>query len=121
MAGLPGTHVNDLIYRSLIAAGERAEQDVRDDYDHQESLEDQNGDGAVLTFNFTQEVAMVLIVSDGANLISRATCESTETPTSTKGIRCYDEVPTYIPITTSVVKVFAPSGATVTVVGMWRD
>jgi len=93
--------------------------EVRDDYDEDEPLEDQAGSNAVLTFNFSAPVNMIVVVSKGANLTSRASVY--DTPSATKGWVCDDGVPTYIPVRgRASVKVYAPQGATVSVVGMRR-
>jgi len=42
------------------------------------------------------------------------------TPSATTGIRCDDGVPTYLPITTTAVKAFAPAGMIITVTGFSR-
>lgn len=92
---------------------------VKDDYQTGEILADQSGAGAVLTFTFTNQQSMVVVHSVGANLVSRADPFG-GTPSSTLGVRCDDGVPVYMPVQTSSVKVFAPTGTTVTVYGLRR-
>lgn len=92
---------------------------VRDDYQAGEVLADQNGAGAVLTFTFSAAVQLVVVTAKGTNLTARADPFG-GIPSGGQGIVCDDGVPTYIPVTATVVKVFAPSGMAVTVFGMRR-
>lgn len=94
-----------------------ARQDVADDYQAGEVLADQTGTGAVLTFNFAEPVNLIVIHARGG--VGRANPFG-GVPAANLGIVCGDDTPTYVPITTSVVRVFAPAGVTVTVFGMRR-
>lgn len=79
-----------------------------------EVLADQSGAGSVLTFTFTTPVQLVWVRSKGG--ISRADPFG-GTPAASTGIPCADDEPSPITVQTSTVKVFAPSGATVSVWG----
>jgi len=92
---------------------------VADDYQGGEVLADQAGVGGVLTFTFTSAVQLVVVHARGLNLVARADPFG-GVPASSQGIICGDDIPTYIPVATSSVKVFAPAGMTVTVHGMRR-
>lgn len=91
-----------------------------DDYDSQESLVDQVGAGAVLDFAFTSLVSLVIVTSQGLALVARATATTADVPTASKGALCFHEAATYLPVRTSAVKVFAPVGTTISVVGLRR-
>lgn len=92
-------------------------QRVADDYTGGETLADQPGANTVLTFTFSAPVQMVVIEARGATV--RADPFG-GTPTAGKGVVCFDGTPTYVPVTTSQVKVHAPGGATVSVYGLRR-
>lgn len=62
---------------------------------------------------------MLVVDSDGEDLTSRADPFG-GTPTASRGVPVRHEIPVWLPVTTSTVKVFAPSGATVTVWGYTR-
>lgn len=85
-----------------------------DSFTAMEHLVDQAGAGAVLTFAFSAAVHQVWIYSLGA--VSRAGVGATD-PSSTRGAFCDNGVPCPLPVTASVVKVWAPVGATVSVWG----
>lgn len=89
----------------------------RDDFEDGEVLPDQNGADAVLTFTFASKVNLVLVRSVGAT--SRVDPFGT-TPDASTGIIAADDEPTYIPIGTTAVKVYAPTGAAVAVAGFRR-
>lgn len=90
---------------------------VRDDYQADESLEDQVGDGTAKTFTFVNgAVSLVVVTCRGG--VGRAAVS--ETPTASKGHLCLEDAPQYIPVTTSAIKVFAAGGVTISVVGMRR-
>lgn len=91
---------------------------VADDYQALEVLADQAGAGAVLTFTFSAAVQLVVVHAVGASLVARAT--TTQTPTAALGLRCPDDTPTFLPVTTTTVRVFAPAGMSVTVAGYRR-
>jgi hypothetical protein len=97
-----------------------SEVPVSDDYDEQESLADQAGAGAVLTFTFSAPVHMAIVTAVGADLVGRATITPADVPSATKGQHCFHEAPTYLVGITSEVSVFAPAGMTVGVVGLRR-
>lgn len=90
------------------------QQVVADTFNSGETLADQAGAGAVLTFTFTSPMDLVWVRSVGG--ISRADPFG-GTPTATQGIYCADGEPQPLTITATVVKVFAPIGATVSVWG----
>lgn len=98
---------------------------VADDYANApEVLADQAGAGAVLTFTFAATVVLVLVESSSGTplvpggIVSRITFAA-QIPSTVLGVRCVDEK-TYLPCPPStVVKVFAPVGATVNMIG-WR-
>lgn len=97
-----------------------ADQKTHDDYQAGEVLADQPGAAGVLTFTFTGGVAqLVVVTSTGASLTARADPFG-GTPAANLGIRCDDGVPTYVPVATSAVKVFAPVGTSVSVYGLRR-
>lgn len=95
------------------------EWDVRDDFDGGQVLEDQAGAGAVLTFTFSSPVNLVVMESSGAALVARADPFG-GTPDTDTGIPLRHETPTYAPVITSSVKVFAPIGTTISVYGYRR-
>lgn len=92
---------------------------VRDDYTGGEVLAQQAGAGAVLTFTFASEVQLAVVESSGALLVSRADPFG-GIPAAALGIPCRDEVPVYLPVAVTVVRVFAPVGANVNVWGFRR-
>lgn len=95
-------------------------QRVADDFQGFETLAEQAGAAAVLTFTFAQAVQLVLIESAGAGVTVRAVL-GTQTPSATLGVRVTDESK-YLPaINTTTVKVYAPAGATVNVSGWFRS
>lgn len=93
---------------------------VRDDYVGGEILADQTGAGAVLTFTFASAVQLVVVHGNGLVTDTARADPFGGTPTATLGIPCGDEAATYIPVTTSSVKVFAPVGMVITVWGFRR-
>jgi hypothetical protein len=93
---------------------------VRDEYQGGEVLADQTGAAGVLTFTFTSAVQLAVVDANGvATDIARADPFG-GTPTATLGIPCRDETPTFMPVATSTVKVFAPSAMVVSVYGYRR-
>lgn len=83
-----------------------------------EVLAQQTGAGAVLTFTFASAVDLVVVECEGlATDVARADPFG-GTPTATAGIPCRDEAQVYIPVTATVIKVFAPTASTVTVWGV---
>lgn len=92
-------------------------QRVADDYTGGQTLPDQAGSGAVLTFTFTTPVQMVVVEARGGTV--RADPFG-GTPSGSLGVVCFDGTPTYVPVTTGAVKVFAPGGTTVSVYGLRR-
>ncbi|MFA6125519.1 hypothetical protein [Sphingomonas sp.] len=97
-------------------------QKVRDDYALGEVLADQSGADAVLTFTFSAEVAgfWVAVVGDAG------VCKLDHyggTPSATSGIPVGPDAPSAvlpIPEPATAVKVYAPTGTTVTVWGHFR-
>lgn len=108
--------VRDRLPTALTATDELA---VADDYQVLEALSDQVGAGAVLTFTFSAAVNLAVVQAVGTSLIARATT-ATQTPTASLGVRCPDDVPSYMTVTTTVIRVFAPVGMTVSVWGYRR-
>lgn len=92
---------------------------VADDYGALEVLADQTGAAAVLNFVFSASVNLVVVHAVGTNQVARATTTA-QVPTATLGVRCPDDVPTYMPVTTNQIDVYAPSGMDVTVWGYRR-
>ena len=93
---------------------------VKDDYQTGECLADQAGSNGVLTFTFASARNLVVVEALGSGT-QVARCDPFGgTPTVSLGMHCDDGVPTYIPVTTTVVKVFAPSGMSVSVTGFSR-
>lgn len=97
----------------------QATQPVSDDFDDGQALAEQTGAGAVLTFTFASSVNLVVVESAGDGFVSRADPFG-GTPTADLGVPCRHEVPTYLPVTTSEVKVYAPAGTSVNVWGFRR-
>lgn len=94
---------------------------VKDEFTGGQVLADQTGAGAVLTFTFASPVQLAVVYGDGlATDVARADPFG-GTPSATLGIPCGDEVPTFLPVTTSAVKVFAPAGMVVSVCGYRRS
>lgn len=89
-------------------------QRVTDKFTGGEVLADLTGAGAVLTFTFASAVQLVWVFSAGAD--SRADPFG-GTPSATLGIPCDTDTPMPLTVETSSVKVYAPTGATVTVWG----
>jgi hypothetical protein len=92
---------------------------IKDDYDDREILADQSGAGVVLTFTFTQQVHMVMVTTRGTDLVCRVDPKG-GAPSASFGQPIFDGATGYFPLKTSAVKVFAPSGTTVTVMGLYR-
>jgi len=92
---------------------------VGDDYLSGEIRPQQTGANDVLTFTFTSEVELIVVESEGSGTVSRADPFG-GTPTSLLGIPCRHEVPIYMPIRTTQVKVWSPIGAYVNVYGFRR-
>lgn len=108
-----GTQTDALTDTELRAA----EVPVSDDYTGGEVLPDQTGSGSALTFTFTDPVKLVVVQP------SEDGCRADPfggTPSDTTGIPLVTDVPNFIPVTTSAVKVYAPAGADVTVWGFTR-
>ena len=93
---------------------------VRDDYQTGDVLADQSGAGGVLTFTFPAPVQLAVVHATGAGLTARADPFG-GAPSASTGVKCPDDVPTYIPVVTSTIKVYAPSGMTVGVWGYRRS
>lgn len=94
---------------------------VRDDYSDAEYLTEQDGAGAVLTFDFTSPVQLVWVtdVSTSTDAISHVDA-SGGVPTNDTGVPVFNQAPTPIVITTSQVQVFAPVGTRINVYGLRR-
>lgn len=90
----------------------------KDFYTAGECLADQNGDGTAKTYAFSAPVQLVYVEVKSSGGTSQGRADPFGgTPTASAGIPCEDGAATAIPVTTSSVKVFAPSGCTVTVWG----
>lgn len=95
---------------------------VADDFDGDVLTADQTGAGAVLTFNLGGPAKLVAVdvdaasPSDTATYIARVSV-SAATPSASLGWRCRSGQVTFLPVPceSGVVKVFAPSGVTVSV------
>lgn len=87
---------------------------IDDVYTTGEVLEDQPGANDVLTFTFSAPVDIVWVRCEGGDV--RVDPFGGD-PTSTKGIKVEDKVPTPMPVRRTTVKVWAPSGTTVNVWG----
>jgi hypothetical protein len=82
---------------------------TKDTYTADEALASQVGAGAVLTFTFSAPMDLVWVRSQGGTSFAKIT----GTPALGNGIYCEDGVPQPVTRRTSVVKVWAPGGATV--------
>lgn len=102
-------------------AGGAAAWHTQDDYNAGQCLAEQTGAGAVLTFTFASPVNLVLIEAVGSGSQVARVDPFGGTPTANLGIRADDAVPTYLPVTTSSVKVFAPASMVVSVAGFRRQ
>jgi hypothetical protein len=89
-------------------------QRVDDGYQSGECLADQTGNGGVLTFTFSAVVSLVWVRSVGA--VCRADPFG-GMPSATQGVYCASDEPCPITVDCQVLKVYAPSGATVSVWG----
>lgn len=94
-----------------------ADQKVHDDYQGGEVLEDQTSNGGVVTFTFSSPVQLVVVTCTGSD--GRADPFG-GTPTSTRGVRCDDGIPVFLPVTTSSLKAISTSG-TISVYGYRRS
>jgi hypothetical protein len=94
---------------------------VRDDYQSGEILADQTGAAGVLTFTFASAVHMVYIFANGlVTDIARADPFG-GTPSATLGIPIGDEAAAYLPVTTTSVKIYAPTNMVISVAGFRRS
>jgi hypothetical protein len=93
---------------------------VHDDYQAGEVLADQTGAAAVLTFTFSAPVHLVVVDANGAATDIARADPFGGTPTATTGIPCRDEVPTFMAVQTSSVKVYAPTAMVVSCYGYRR-
>ena len=120
---LPGSHGNRWpvgISDGAAFMGSQANpMRVADTFSSGEILAEQTGANNVLTFNFTNPVQKIVIISVGEDLICKADPFG-GTPTSTQGIPCFHQIPVEISIITNVVRVYTPSSAVVTVWGLTR-
>lgn len=90
---------------------------LREDYTSGEVLEDQLGTGSVLQFNFSETIYLLVLMSVGG--ISRANPFG-GVPDEDTGIYLDDGIPTYIPVATEQVKVYASNGVRIIVYGLSR-
>ena len=113
------TAIGTLLTDSQLRA---APVDAQDDYDGDIITADQTGAGAVLTFNLGSAAVLVAVDVDAAvpadtdPYIARASVGAT-IPTATLGWRCRSGQTTFLPVPcpSGVVRVYAPSGVTVSV------
>lgn len=118
VSNLPATQpVSGPLTDTQLRAGKVA---VRDDYQTGEVLPDQTGAGGVLTFTFASAVHLVVVDANGAAADVARADPFGGTPDAATGIPCRDETPTFMPVTTSAVEVFAPAGMTVSCYGYRR-
>lgn len=89
------------------------------DYTDGEVLAEQSGADGVLTFTFSETVHLAVVESFGSGLVSRADPFG-GTPTDTLGWPCRHEIPTFFPVGTAAVKVYAPTGTAINVIGYRR-
>lgn len=94
-------------------------QRTADTFQSGEVLASQAGADGVLTFTFATTMHMVVVEADG--LVEAYADPFGGTPASGTGIPCRDEVPVHLPVVTSSVKVYAPTGTTVHVWGFRYD
>lgn len=92
---------------------------VKDDYFGGQVLAQETGADAVITFTFSSAVQLVVVEMYGDGLVARADPFG-GTPAEGFGIPCRHEVPTYLPVTSSSVKVWAPATSLVNVWGYRR-
>jgi len=112
VSNLPGTYNT-----RFLSQGADSVQSY-DHYDSGEVLADQSGSGAVLTFTFTTPVDLVFVQAKSAAGTSQARVDPFGgTPSASQGIPAEDGAPQPIPFRTGTVKVFAPTGMTVSVWG----
>lgn len=100
--------------------GGAGEQPVMDVFDFQQDVADQVGAGGVLTFTLPEACEVIWVLSRGA--VARARIGSDAAGLSaTRGAYCDDGVPTPLTARGTVVKVWAPAEATVSVWGFGRE
>lgn len=112
--GLAKTIDVEAVRDRLPAALRTSRLDAADVYTEMEALAEQSGAGAALTFTFASAVQLAWVRSVGG--ISRAVVGS-QTPTAVLGAYCADDEPHPITVNGTIVKVYAPVGATVSVWG----
>lgn len=108
--------VSGIVTSNQGAAGVN-EWPVKDNYSAGEVLAQQTGAGAVLTFTFSAPVQLVVVEANGTST-DEARCDPFGgTPSAVLGIPCRDEIPVFIPVTVTIVKVFTPIAMIVNVWG----
>jgi len=93
---------------------------VKDAYASGEVLADQVGAGAVLTFTFSSAIDFIWVNDIGATTTNISRCDPFGgTPSASLGVAVPNAVPTPIFVTpaSTTVKVFAPSGSTISLYG----
>lgn len=92
-----------------------------DDYSGSEYLTEQTSAGTVLTFTFSAAVHQVWVemASGDSTAVARVRADGVD-PTSSVGIPARDKVPVPMTVTTSEVRVLAPTDAVVNVWGYRR-
>jgi hypothetical protein len=96
---------------------------VADDYEAGEVLADQvaPAGGAVLAFAFAAPVSLVLVEVDAMDEDDVARLDPFGgVPAAGRGIRARHATPTFVPVLTAAVAVWAPAGASVSVAGFRR-
>lgn len=92
--------------------------DSQDIYTTGQTLADQTANGSALSFSFTSPVNLVYILVKSSTGTAVARVDPFGgTPTNTQGIPADDGIPLALPVLTSIVKVFATTGSTVSVWG----
>lgn len=120
--GVFATVVGALAPDTVQGAAGTAQWLMRDDFIGvvPEVLADQVGAAGVQTFTFTNPVVLLLVESVGAALVSRVIPGTVQTPTASLGVRVTDEK-VYLPTpAVTTVKVYAPIGAVVNMMGWPR-
>ncbi len=90
--------------------------DTADAFTAGEVLADQSGAGAVLTFTFAAAQHLIWVLAQGDGLVARIDPFG-GTPSATAGIPAFHETPVPLTVVATTIKVYAPTGTTVSVWG----
>lgn len=93
---------------------------VMDDFQAGEVLPDQVGTEGISTFTFSSPVNLVVIDASGAETDVARADPFGGMPTQSLGIPCRNETPTFLPVITTQVRVWAPDGMVMSVYGYRR-